>query len=198
MGFFKNIKEALSKGDIKRNISSLVALIIICIIILISWSVFFPESKNNKENVINENVKPVTVEKNNLEGLYQESIETKLENILSQIDGVGEVDVMITYEATAEVVPALNVTRSQQTTEENDKQGGRRIINQENTTENIVIVSDEGNNTPIVIKEIKPMIRGVIVVAEGADSTIIKNQLIDAVTTIFQIKSHKVKIYSKN
>jgi stage III sporulation protein AG len=189
----------LTDGDIKKTISNFIAIIIVCIILLISWSVFFPEKKEAETAVENENIKNVSMEKSENSINYNESLDRRLEEILGHISGVGEVEVMITYETSEEVVPALNVTKSQQTTQESDKQGGTRTIKQENISENVVTINSENyKNSPIVIKEIKPVVRGVIVVAEGAGNPEVKNQLIEAVTTIFQIKSHKVKVYDRN
>ncbi len=196
MSFFNKFKENIENMDLKKVILNLVAIIIFCSILLISWSSFFPE----EEKTINDNRELVTTFANKNEDImdYKDSLDIQLEKILEQIDGVGQVDVMITYETSAEVVPAMNVTKSTQTTEESDRQGGTRIISQENTSENIVTVSSSDyKNSPIVIKEIKPVVRGVIVVAEGASDPVIKNNLIDAVTTVFQVKSNKVKVYEK-
>ncbi|MDK2918940.1 MAG: stage sporulation protein [Candidatus Petromonas sp.] len=199
MDFFNKIKKMLTDGDIKKTISNFIAIIIVCIILLISWSVFFPEKKEAETAVENENIKNVSMEKSENSINYNESLDRRLEEILGHISGVGEVEVMITYETSEEVVPALNVTKSQQTTQESDKQGGTRTIKQENISENVVTINSENyKNSPIVIKEIKPVVRGVIVVAEGAGNPEVKNQLIEAVTTIFQIKSHKVKVYDRN
>jgi len=196
MKFLKDLRKVLEQGNIKKNIYNYLALAIICVIILISWSIIFPKKSSNIEG--NENIKAVSMEGNYSQKIYEDSLETQLANILSKIEGVGEVEVMITYETSAEVVPAVNITKSVQTTEENDKQGGTRKINQENITESVVTVSSEGYvHSPIVIKEIKPIVRGVIVVAEGAQDPRIKNELVEAVTTIFQIKSSKVKVYGK-
>lgn len=197
MKFINWLKEKLENSNSKTMINNLAVVVIICIIILISWSAFFPKEEQSAQD--NNVVEKTSVENNIPETAYNDSMEDRLEKILEGIDGVGGVEVMITYETSTEVVPASNVTKSAQTTEENDKQGGTRIIKQENTTENIVTVnSKDYNNSPIVIKEIKPIIRGVIVVAEGAGDPVVKNHLIEAVTTIFQIKSHKVKVYSRN
>ncbi|WP_432665219.1 stage III sporulation protein AG [Wukongibacter baidiensis] len=197
MDLFKKLKEKLGKGNTKQLIGHLAAIVIVCIIFLISYSVFFPKEESSEAD--NNVVEQVSVENKIPETAYSDSMEDRLEKILNKIDGVGEVEVMITYETSTEVVPASNVTKSEQTTEENDKQGGTRVIKQENTTQNIVTVSSKDyNNSPMVIKEIKPMIRGVIVVAQGAEDPMIKNELIEAVTTIFQIKSHKVKVYGRN
>jgi len=196
MNFFNKLKEKLNKGNSKKIINNLVIVVIVCVIILISLSVFFPKENSNVAD--NNALEKVSVENKIPETAYSDSMEDRLEKILSNIDGVGEVEVMITYETSTEVIPASNVTKSQQTTEESDKQGGTRVIKQENTTQSIVTVSGKDyNNSPIVIKEIKPIIRGVIVVAQGAEDPEVKNQLIEAVTTIFQVKSHKVKIYDR-
>lgn len=196
MNFIKKLKELIINGDIKKTIYNFIAIITACIILLISWSVFFP-NENKKTEEVNR-LEKSTIEKENEEFTYTASMDERLEKILSQITGVGEVDVMITYETSTEVVPASNVTKSLQTTKESDSQGGTRTTTQENITEQIVTVSgNDYKNTPVVIKEIKPIVRGVIVVAEGAGDPQVKNALIDAVTTIFQIKSHKVKVYEK-
>ena len=42
---------------------------------------------------------------------YSSLLEKKLEDILSQLKGVGKVKVMITLEDTTEVVPAFNTTK---------------------------------------------------------------------------------------
>lgn len=197
MKVFNKLKELLSSGNLKKTTANFIAIIIVCVIALISWSIFFPKDKDTVAE--SENMKEVIKDEGEGKEVYNDSIDKQLERILSNINGVGDVDVMITYETSTEVVPALNVTKSQQTTEEKDKQGGSRRIKQENVSENVVTVNDKDyKNSPIVIKEIKPTIRGVIVVAEGSSNPEVKNQLIDAVTTIFQIKSHKVKIYERN
>ncbi|SHJ49077.1 stage III sporulation protein AG [Paramaledivibacter caminithermalis] len=200
MKFLNKLKDILDNANRKKIINNLLVVVIICIIILISLSTFFP--KEYSEIMDNDNIDEIDEASKDtkiLETAYSDNMESRLEAILNQIEGVGEVEVMITYETTAEVVPASNTTKSEQTTQETDNQGGKRVTKQENITENIVTVSDKDyRNSPIVIKEIKPIIRGVIVVAQGADNPEIRNNLLEAVTTIFQIKSHKVKIYNQN
>ncbi|MCG8539759.1 MAG: stage III sporulation protein AG [Clostridia bacterium] len=198
MSLFKKIREKLDRGNSKEMINNLAVVAIVCVIILISLSVFFPNSDLNAGDN-NSSTEGVSSENNIPSSAYSDSMEDRLKKILSKIEGVGEVEAMITYETSTEVVPASNVTKSQQTTKEQDREGGTRVVEQENTSENIVTVSGQSyDNAPIVIKEIKPVIRGVIVVAEGAEDPQVKSRLIDAVTTIFQIKSHRVKVYDKN
>ena len=45
---------------------------------------------------------------------------------------------------------------------------------------------------PFVVKEIYPEIKGVVVVSDGADDIIVKQNILEAVTTALAIAPHKV------
>ena len=47
--------------------------------------------------------------------LIKQGLEEKLKNILSQIEGAGELDVMITYESSEEIQPAFNTNTNNYT-----------------------------------------------------------------------------------
>ena len=185
-------KEYINNKGYKRTISNFVILIIICIIGLIAWDTFTNEPLINSEKVQESLDNKQEAWKQD----YSDDMETQLETILTQIKGVGAVDVMVTYESSTEVIPASNVTKSSQITEEKDSQGGIRTTTQEDLSENVV--TSGGNQNLMVIKEIKPQIRGVVVVAQGAGDIRVKTELIDAVRTIFQIPSYRVMVYEKN
>lgn len=195
MKFINRFKEYINNKGYKKIVYNLLAIVIICTIALITWDTFFPtmlaENKKEKENIVNENIVNEAAWKNN----YQDSTEVQLEKLLGAIKGVGEVDVMITYETSTEVVPALNVTKSSQLTEEKDAQGGSRTTTQDDSSQDVVMTNK--NDQLIVIKEIKPQIRGVVVVAQGASDIKVKTELIEAVKTIFQIPAVKVVVYEK-
>lgn len=105
---------------------------------------------------------------------------------------------MITFEMGSEIVPALNTVESRDTTEEKDSNGGTRTLNSESITTNTVISSESGGNKPLVLKEIKPQVNGVIVVAEGAQDVEVKAKLYEAVKTVLQVPGHRVQVYPKN
>ena len=54
----------------------------------------------------------------------RDQLEEKLQEKLSSIKGAGKVEVMITYKSSKEIIPAVNTTESQTTTEEQDTSGG--------------------------------------------------------------------------
>ena len=188
MKFSEKLKEYINNKGYKKIIYNFLALIIICIIALITWDTFSEKPEINSTDVPD-------IKQESWKQAYNDDMETQLENILSQIKGVGTVDVMITYESSTEVIPASNISKSSQVTQENDSQGGTRTTTQEDLSENVVTTN--GNNDLIVIKEIKPQIRGVVVVAEGAGDIRVKTELIEAVRTIFQVPAYRVMVYEK-
>ena len=56
-------------------------------------------------------------------------MEEKLEDILSNVKGVGRVKVMITYSKTSQIIPMYDEDSSTSITEEKDSGGGTRIVN---------------------------------------------------------------------
>lgn len=124
---------------------------------------------------------------------YTAYLEKRLAETLSRISGVGTVQVMITLEATEElVVEKDQQTQSNNTTEE-DSQGGSRYVYQMNRSESTVY-QNSGNNEPYVIKTLLPEVSGVVVVAQGAGSGNISKEITDVVQALFGLEAHKVKV----
>ncbi len=190
--FLNKIKEYLKNISNKDMMRNLFIILIIGIILFILADIFI---ENNKQQVkIGDNLDKVE----DLQGSYSDYstlLENKLENILSQLKGVGEVKVMITLEDTTEVVPAFNTTKNNETTRENDAQGGTREIVREDMT--VQVVTND-NGEPIVLKEVRPTIKGVIVIAEGAENLEVKEMLYEAVKTVLGVPGNRVEVYSSN
>lgn len=113
------------------------------------------------------------------------SIETPLENrlkeILEEIVGVGTVSVLVTVDSTEEMIWGRNENNSQQTTNETDKSGGKRHVTQMTNSGEIVMYEISGEQKPVVTKIIKPKIRGVLVVAKGAENATVRRIITEAV-----------------
>ena len=136
----------------------------------------------------------VIIRENILEDDYSSYLEKKLENILGKLNGVGEISVMITLEDSSEKVPATNTTKTTETTKELDSEGGTREVNREDITSQMVSKSNDGSL--VLLKEVKPNVKGVIVVAEGANDLIIMEKLYEAVKTVLGISGNRVQVYS--
>ena len=124
---------------------------------------------------------------------FAKDIERDLAEILNRINDVGKVSVMITYKSGKEIITDKDNTINDKTTDERDTEGGVRIINELSTSDKTVMVNGQGgNSTPVIIKEINPEIKGVIVVAGGAKDPKIKQKLSEAVQTVLDIPAYRV------
>ena len=128
---------------------------------------------------------------------YAAYLEKQLENTLSQVSGVGAVHVMITLEATQELVLEKDQQTQSSNTVEEDSQGGSRYSHQTSRSENTVYHSS-GNNEPYVIKTLLPRVEGVVVVAQGAGTGNINRNITDVVQALFDVEVHKVKVVKMN
>ncbi|TDX48236.1 hypothetical protein [Orenia marismortui] len=127
----------------------------------------------------------------------EEIIEDKLTAILSEIDGVGDVSVDITLDSATEYTYAKNHQDSRQETIEEDNAGGNRKTIQYENRSDIVLLNKGGEQIPLIKKEVKPKIRGVLVVAEGAQDSYIKSNLFRAIKVGLGVPSYKIVILSK-
>lgn len=126
-------------------------------------------------------------------------LENRLTDILSKIQDAGKVTVMITLKTGTEIIPAKDETVSDKTTNENDTEGGTRTINEKNTSEQVVFMNDQGGTSkPLVLKEINPEIKGVIIVAEGAKDPKVKLKLTEAVQTVLDVPAYRVSVFESN
>ncbi|HZG58058.1 stage III sporulation protein AG [Paenibacillus sp.] len=125
---------------------------------------------------------------------FEASYEDELKEILQKIVGVGEVSVLVTIDSTEEIVAERNMNESTQETNERDPNGANRHITQTTRSGEIVIVSESGDNAPVVRKTIKPNVRGVFIVAEGAENQTVKKMIIEAVERGLGVPPHKISV----
>ncbi len=125
---------------------------------------------------------------------YEASYEDELKDILQKIVGVGEVSVMVTIDSTEEIVAERNMTESSQETNERDANGANRHITQTSRSGEIVLYTESGDNAPLVRKTIRPTLRGVFIVAEGAENQTVKKMIIEAVERGLGVPPHKISV----
>lgn len=187
----KLISELKKMFKDKKSTNIIVALLIIAFI-LIAYNFF--SSNNNKNNVTNNynNANEVTKE---LED-YEKKQKEDLINILKQIDGIGSVDVMISFEGGEVKVPAYDTTVQNTTTEETDSNGGKRVNNTTNDGSQVVMTNNGSTDEPFILQTIKPKVVSVVVVAEGAADSKIKYDIEVAVSNLYNIGVSKVNVYT--
>lgn len=183
------IKKYMEDIGNRKLINNLFMILMITIVLLLLLNKATSYNQKDKSTVIKEGNEEYT---NIVESDYSIFLENKLVKILSQLNGVGDVHVMITLEDSLEKVPAMNQTKTIETTNEIDSEGGKREIIREDETTQIVNLS----NDVVILKEVKPNIKGVIVVAEGAENPVILENIYEAVKTVLGISANKVQVFS--
>jgi stage III sporulation protein AG len=125
---------------------------------------------------------------------YEHEYEAELRDILQKIVGVGSVEVLVTIDSTEEVQLDKNVNDTQQVTSENDHNGATRHITEVTRSGDSVVYQNSGDQNPYVLKYTKPKIRGVVVVANGAENLIVKKLLLEAVQRGLDVPSNRISI----
>lgn len=125
---------------------------------------------------------------------YEEKYEAQLKEILEKIVGVSQVEVLVTIDSTEEIVVYRNVRNEEQVTEEQDGKGGSRHMTDVSRSGDIVLYEVSGEEQPIVLKRIKPKVRGVIVVAGGAENMTVSKLIREAVSRGLDVPSHRITI----
>ena len=115
-----------------------------------------------------------------------------MEETLGKIKGVEDVKVLITYSETEKVVPIYNESSSQSSTQEKDTEGGERKIETYDTSKEVV---SDANQTIITEKIMYPKMEGAIVIAKGAQNTIVKENITHAVEAATGLAVHKIQVF---
>jgi stage III sporulation protein AG len=128
---------------------------------------------------------------------YEEEYEKQLKKALEEMLGVEDVMVVVNIDSTDKKVLEKNTVTKSQTTEEKDNEGGERKVQDTSTDEQLVIIREGEKEVPIVVEYQKPAIRGVLVVAKGAENIQVKKWIIEAVTRALDVPSHRVAVMPK-
>lgn len=200
------IKNFLSKKEgetNKKKLENIVVFIVILIITIIVINVIWngeDKSKEEKQTTdSNKRLADTSYQNNNTEttdSTNDDNMVTNLEEILSNIRGVGNVKVMITYAETSKTVPVYNEESTEENTEETDSEGGTRKVTQTDVKKEVIYEeSDGGGKTLITQSIISPTIEGAIITAEGAGDATVKTNIIQAVGAVTGLATHKIQVF---
>lgn len=168
------------KGWIKGG-KGLQAILIVGIlgIVLIGLSSILPKKTTSKTAASSSST--VSAEE------YREQLEQRLSDIVGSIDGAGKCRVMVTLENGVEYVYAKEEKVN------NDKQQEDSKISQSSDSEQQVIVVDtEDGKQGLLVTEIQPTVKGVVVVCEGGDQSVVQQRITSTITTALNISSKRV------
>ncbi len=189
-GFFVKKKGNAENRKVSA-IENLIVIVIIGVIIILAGS--YLANSNDTEDTMNEaGILPNTDKQITQFGTFIEGqdvvadIEQRLSELLSKVEGAGQVSVMVYADTGSEQVPAYN--------DEQDTRNDERADGKSSEISETRQLALSGTDEPVILKVIIPQIKGVVVVAEGADDILIKAQLNNAVCTLLGIPEHRVQI----
>lgn len=165
----KAVEKILEKIKHDKKIAAIVCVGLAGIILLTLSETMPTKSDTNEKN----SKEPVT----DIRDSYEEDIEKRLTSIVSEINGAGRTEVMVTLASSDENVYAVK---------EKSSDGSKE-------REYIVIDSDN-NESGLLLKVIEPEIRGVAIVCEGADSANVRQEIVLTVSAVLGISTNRISI----
>ena len=151
-----------------RLLEIMVVVIIVVIVAIVLYN-FLTKRNDGGENVSAD---------------YETALEAQLGAVLSDIEGAGEVSVMISFSDEGETVIA---------TETKVLEDGTKVLEDGTVVTAPVLVDGE-----VVVLEVKkPEISGVLIVAEGADDLSVRFDLLSAAASVLDINQSLIKVYAR-
>ena len=177
MNYLETLKN-IAKDKKKEN---LIFLLILLVILLFSCTYIF-NNNNKTKSVMSTNIKDEN-SKSTIE-IETTNMEQKLGKILSEISGISDVSVALTYSNDGNNTPIYNT---------------RETVNSSQTTTEKNVAYNEENGTKVAVIATKslPTVEGAIVVAKGAESIEMKSKIANAVAISVGIPVHKVQVFEK-
>ncbi len=155
----KNLKSKLRTGKVLEVLTVLILAVVVAALMLSYFT-----SKDGEDAAE--------------ETTYAAALEVRLGQVLSQIDGAGNVEVFITAQSAGEKVIATETT-----------------VGEDGSVTTVPVLS---GGEVIVLEELNPEITGVLIVAEGADNLSVRFALLEAAASVLNINQSLIKVYTKD
>jgi len=175
-----NQQENSNWMNLKGGKGRYLLIIVICLgLLALIWPTGVKEK--NQDNLIPVN----NMESSSLQG----QMVADLEGILSQIDGAGKVKVSISLASRGSKTYASNLRNEKRESKEGTGSNSKQT-REDTVVRDLAVTS--GN--PLLVEEKSPEVTGVLVVADGAGNSRVRENLTQAVATLLNIASHKVTV----
>lgn len=179
MDIFKKLKD-MFLDDKKVKIVAFLGLLGMGLILLSSLT---PKNNHKKASVVESKADNVFYD-TELEG-YTKEMEGKLKNLLENISGVGKVEVMMNISSTKEYVYA-------------DEEKSNLSQDSENYSEQrenkYIIVDNNGKKEALVKKINTPEISGIVIICEGGDNSVVRENIYRSVSVAFDLPISKIYV----
>ena len=113
-------------------------------------------------------------------GDYENTIEQKVKKIISSVEGVSNVNVMVTFKCGNEKILQLD--------SENSSDEGKNTLKK-----STVILNGNDGESPYVVKEMNPQIEGIAITAKGITNGK-KEEIMNMLSALFDVPIHKISV----
>lgn len=176
MGYLNEWLRKLRSGEQLPKKNHLLLILLAGVLLLV---VTFPDVRSDSPENENDGGSASVMNENTDLQKYADDLEKEIAGILSRVEGVGEVEVMITL-----------------------KSGNRKIVEKDERSTgddaaeetSVYRQNADGSSEPYVNTELSPGIEGVAVIAEGGGSPVVRQEITEAVQALFDVEAHKIKI----
>ena len=175
--------------DKKKRTQNLVLLVILLVILLVACNYIFKDDSNTK-NLLNSSNSTSTksnIDSNsdvsNIKNNYS-NLEEKLSIILSQIQGISDVSIVLSYSEEEKQNVVYN-------TKKEESEG-------KNSLEKVVAYNEQAGNKTAIVESVEcPKVEGAIVVAKGASNVDTRLKIANAIANVVNIPVYKVQVFEK-
>lgn len=123
---------------------------------------------------------------------YEEELEARIGRLLSQVEGVGEADVMVVLKSSEERVYRVDQNQMVSQLDGNEASQGEK---RQELSESTVLAGQD--QEPVVEKELRPEISGIVISAEGGGSAVVRAEVSEAMEALFGLPQHKIKVLKR-
>ncbi|MEI3611747.1 stage III sporulation protein AG [Pseudogracilibacillus sp. SO30301A] len=196
------IQNYFRKGTENKKRNYVLAIALIAILFILLGNLLSPknelETELNQETdakVQEDDIEEVSLIKNVNE--IEASYEKDLQAMLNQIKGVSEVEVMVNVDSTNVNVYEKDLIMGNQSTDETDKNGGMRKVEDETKETKLVYVRQGDQEVPVLVQTKKPDVRGVFIIAKGADNATAKKWIVESVSKVLDVPTYRISVMPK-
>ncbi len=185
-----DIRDILEK--IKNHASSqkIILIILFGVLLLV---ITIPTSKKGGDEDKDQSITSSVNKDSNSLYEYEEYLENKLSKMLGEMEGAGEVKVMITFKNTGEnILVSKNKTTENIINESDNAQN--KTQSEKNVEQDYVYYESDTGNQPYVAYINQPEINGVIVLAQGAKDKQVASTITLAVEALLDVPIHKIQV----
>ena len=109
---------------------------------------------------------------------YEAQMERRLTELIERMDGAGQAQVMVTFEATGETVYALD-----------------ERISQDGSTQSEHVLA---GGQPVTREMLLPTVQGVAVLCQGGDDVVVQARVTEAVSVLLVITTNRISVAKMN